>query len=318
MSGSLQVRGLRKSFGDVHAVDDVSFEVAPGELLAMIGPNGAGKSTTFNLIHGQLAPDAGSVLFEGQSLLGCSPRQIWQRGIGRTFQIAETFASFTVIENVQLALLSVDGHVFSPWRRATHYRRNDALDLLAHVGLDSQSERAAHELAYGDVKRLELAIALASQPRLLLMDEPTAGMAPAERRELMALTKSLVQQRQLAVLFTEHSMDVVFEQADRVLVLARGRPIALGTPAQVRADEEVQAVYLGQGRLTTTASPPAVSTDASAVPAPHAVSDAFRGEPLLTVQGLNASYGAARVLFDVNLQVNRGEVVALMGRNGAG
>ncbi len=318
MSGSLQVRGLRKSFGDVHAVDDVSFEVAPGELLAMIGPNGAGKSTTFNLIHGQLAPDAGSVLFEGQSLLGCSPRQIWQRGIGRTFQIAETFASFTVIENVQLALLSVDGHVFSPWRRATHYRRNDALDLLAHVGLDSQAERAAHELAYGDVKRLELAIALASQPRLLLMDEPTAGMAPAERRELMALTKSLVQQRQLAVLFTEHSMDVVFEQADRVLVLARGRPIALGTPAQVRADEEVQAVYLGQGRLTTTASPPSVSSDASAGPAPHAFSDALQAEPLLTVQGLSASYGAARVLFEVNLQVNRGEVVALMGRNGAG
>ncbi|MFM2240996.1 MAG: hypothetical protein RJA69_2370 [Pseudomonadota bacterium] len=334
MSPSLQVQGLCKSFGDVRAVDDVSFELVPGELLAMIGPNGAGKSTTFNLIHGQLAPDAGSVLFDGQSLLGCSPRQIWQCGIGRTFQIAETFASFTVIENVQMALLSVDGQAFAPWRRATHHRRADALELLAQVGLQAQAGRAAHELAYGDVKRLELAIALASQPRLLLMDEPTAGMATAERHELMALTQSLVQQRQLAVLFTEHSMDVVFEHADRVLVLARGRPIALGTPAQVRSDEQVQAVYLGQGRLThvtpsgmptqmssrQTVSSPSLALTRAAVPG-AALSDrtpAAHPEPLLTVQGLNAGYGAAQVLFDVTVQVNRGEVVALMGRNGAG
>mgnify|MGYP000081269695 FL=1 len=164
----LQVRGLRKSFGDVRAVDNVSFELAPGELLAMIGPNGAGKSTTFNLIHGQLTPDAGSVLFEGQSLLGCSPRELWHRGLGRTFQVAETFASMTVVENVQMALLSADGRMFSAWRRATAYRREDALNLLAQVGLQDQAERAGHELAYGDVKRLELAMALASQPRLLL------------------------------------------------------------------------------------------------------------------------------------------------------
>ena len=334
MSVSLQVQGLRKSFGDVHAVDNVSFELAPGELLAMIGPNGAGKSTTFNVIHGQLAPDAGSVLFEGESLLGCTPRQIWQRGIARTFQIAETFASLTVIENVQMALLSLDGRLFSPWRRATQYRRDDALDVLAQVGLASQADCAAHALAYGDVKRLELAIALASQPRLLLMDEPTAGMAPTERRELMALTQSLVQQRQLSVLFTEHSMDVVFEHADRVLVLARGRPIALGTPQQVREDEQVQAVYLGQGRLThpttqgvstqvlsrpTIASPsPAGTRDVGREATISARPSALHQVSLLTAQGLNAGYGAARVLFDVTLQVNRGEVVALMGRNGAG
>ena len=302
----LQVRGLCKAFGDVQAVDEVSFELAPGELLAMIGPNGAGKSTTFNLIHGQLVPDAGSVMFEGESLVGCSPRQIWQRGIGRTFQIAETFASFTVIENVQMALLSADGQVFSPWLRATQYRRGDALALLEQVGLETQAQRAAHELAYGDVKRLELAVALAGEPRLLLMDEPTAGMAPAERRDLMALTRSLVQERQLSVLFTEHSMDVVFEHADRVLVLARGRPIALGTPLQVREDERVQSVYLGQGRLM------------AASPRESGMPQSFPDEPLLQVQGLSAGYGAARVLFDVSLQVGRGEVVALMGRNGAG
>ena len=305
----LQVQGLCKSFGDVRAVDHVSFDLAPGELLAMIGPNGAGKSTTFNLIHGQLSPDAGAVLFEGQSLLGCTPRQIWQRGIGRTFQVAEIFASLTVIENVQMALLSTDGRVFSPWQRATQYRRGDARDLLEQVGLDTQAERAAHELAYGDAKRLELAVALAAQPRLLLMDEPTAGMAPAERRELMALTRSLVQQRQLSVLFTEHSMDVVFEHADRVLVLARGRPIALGPPEQVRADEQVQSVYLGQGRPMPSATT-GTQTQRPSGQSPRA--------PLLTVQGLSAGYGAARVLFDVSLQVGRGEVVALMGRNGAG
>ena len=244
----LQVQGLGKSFGDVRAVHDVSFHLAPGELLAMIGPNGAGKSTTFNLIHGQLAPDAGQVLLDGQSLLGCSPRQIWQRGIGRTFQIAETFVSLTVMDNVQMALLSADGRVFSPWQRATEYQRGKALELLTQVGLQEQAERAAHELAYGDVKRLELAVALASQPRLLLMDEPTAGMAPGERRELMALTKSLVQQRQLAVLFTEHSMDVVFGYADRIIVLARGRLIAEGSAQDIRNHPKVQEVYFGTGK----------------------------------------------------------------------
>ena len=322
MSGDvkgLQVRGLRKAFGDVLAVDGVSFDVAPGELLAMIGPNGAGKSTTFNVIHGQVKADAGSVMFNGQSLLGSTPRQIWQRGVGRTFQVAETFASLTVIENVQMALLSTDGRVFAPWRRATHYRCDDARELLAQVGLEAQAARAAHELAYGDVKRLELAMALASNPRLLLMDEPTAGMATAERRELMTLTRSLVRQRQLSVLFTEHSMDVVFEHADRVLVLARGQRIAMGTAQEVREDPQVQAVYLGQGRLVDDAPrAPGRSAIQSMEPARSTVSAATPAEPLLEVRQVCAGYGAARVLFDVDLQVRRGEVVALMGRNGAG
>jgi branched-chain amino acid transport system ATP-binding protein len=340
----LQVRGLCKAFGDVRAVDDVSFDVAPGELLAMIGPNGAGKSTTFNVINGQLQADAGSVTFEGQSLLGCTPQQIWQRGIARTFQIAETFASLTVIENVQMALLAVDGRAMAPWTRATRYRVQDAQTLLSQVGLASQAGRAAHELAYGDVKRLELAMALAGEPRLLLMDEPTAGMASAERRELMALTHSLVQQRGLSVLFTEHSMDVVFEHADRVLVLARGQRMALGTAQQVRDDPQVQAVYLGHGRLLQGHRPAVgVTEPVSELAGAQSVAAASQGTEghncrasrqgtegqnlrasraspcvLLDVQDLCAGYGAARILFDVNLQVQQGEVVALMGRNGAG
>jgi branched-chain amino acid transport system ATP-binding protein len=145
-------------------------------------------------------------------------------------------------------LLSADGLSRSPWQRATHYRRDDALQLLAQVHLQDQAARPCSALAYGDVKRLELAMALANQPQLLLRDEPTAGMAPEERHALMALTRSLVTQRGLAVLFTEHSMDVVFEHADRVLVMARGALIAEGTPAEVQAHPEVQAVYFGSGK----------------------------------------------------------------------
>jgi len=244
----LQVRGLRKLFGGNAAVDDVSFDLEPGEVLALIGPNGAGKSTTFNMVNGQLRPDAGSVLFEGQDLIGRKPREIWQMGVSRTFQIAETFASLTVAENVQMALLSRDAKLYSLWQRATLYRRTDALSLLGQVGHEAQAERPCNELAYGDIKRLELAIALANEPRLLLMDEPTAGMAPAERLQLMALTRTLVNQRGLAILFTEHSMDVVFGHADRILVLARGRLIAQGDAQTIREHPEVQAVYFGSGR----------------------------------------------------------------------
>ena len=244
----LDVQHLHKAFGGNQAVNDVSFSLHAGELLALIGPNGAGKSTTFNLVNGQLTPDSGSITLDGVSLIGRQPHELWHMGVSRTFQMAQTFASLTVVENVQMALLSADGQTLSPWRRATHYRQADALELLAQVQLDSQAARPCSALAYGDVKRLELAMALANQPRVLLMDEPTAGMAPDERQALMQLTRRLVNQRGVAVLFTEHSMDVVFEHADRVLVMARGARIAQGTPTQVQADPQVQAVYFGSGK----------------------------------------------------------------------
>ncbi|MEK8048665.1 ABC transporter ATP-binding protein [Ideonella sp. DXS22W] len=243
----LTVKDLGKTFGGNRAVDGISFNVAAGELLALIGPNGAGKSTTFNMVNGQLKPDSGSIRLNGQELIGRKPREIWKQGVGRTFQIAETFASLTVVENVQMALLSADGKLFSMWRRAADHRRADAMHLLDQVGMAPQADRPCSVLAYGDVKRVELAIALANDPKLLLMDEPTAGMAPKERNELMALTKRLVVERGLAVLFTEHSMDVVFAHADRVIVLARGRLIAEGTPAEIRQHPKVQEVYFGSG-----------------------------------------------------------------------
>jgi branched-chain amino acid transport system ATP-binding protein len=244
----LQVRGLGKSFGGVKAVDDVSFDLAAGELLALIGPNGAGKSTTFNMVNGQLPTDQGSILLGGRELVGRKPREIWRMGVGRTFQIAETFASLTVVENVQMALLSHDRKLFATWRRAADHRREAALALLEQVGMKAQADRPCSVLAYGDVKRVELAIAMAHSPQLLLMDEPTAGMAPSERHSLMALTRQLVIERGMAVLFTEHSMDVVFAYADRMIVLARGRLIAQGKPLEVRDDPKVQAVYFGSGR----------------------------------------------------------------------
>ena len=243
----LEVSDLHKSFGGVRAVDGVSFSVASGEVLALIGPNGAGKSTLFNLLNGQLHPDRGQVLLEGKSLHGLAPREIWALGVGRTFQIAQTFASLTVLENVQMVLLSASRQLFSFWSPAAQHQTRAAMELLAQVGMESQAARACSELAYGDVKRVELALALASDPKLLLMDEPTAGMAAEERHALMALVQQVARERNMAVLFTEHSMDVVFGFAQRVLVLFSGKIIADGDPQQIQEHEQVQQVYLGTG-----------------------------------------------------------------------
>ena len=241
----LEVRNLRKRYGGVDAVADVSFDLAAGEMLALIGPNGAGKTTCFNMLSGQLRPDAGSVHLAGRELSGLPPRAIWRLGVGRTFQIAETFGSMTALENVQMALLSREHRLFSMWRRAAAQCRDEAAQLLDAVGMAAQRERPCAVLAYGDVKRVELAIALANRPRLLLMDEPTAGMGMGERHALMALVRDLARERQLGVLFTEHSMDVVFGYAGRILVLARGRLIAQGDPESVRKDAQVREVYFG-------------------------------------------------------------------------
>jgi len=245
MSVVLEVAGLAKSFGGVRAVQGVDFAVSAGEMLALIGPNGAGKSTCFNMLNGQIRPDAGRVRLEGRDITGLAPRRVWRLGVGRTFQIAATFASMTVRENVQVALLS--HHRRFGLGFAGRAYRGEADGLLDLVGLGDAAERACGELAYGDVKRLELSIALANAPKLLLMDEPTAGMAPKERVALMRLTAQVARQRRIGVLFTEHDMDVVFEHADRVMVLNRGALIAEGSPEAVRRDRQVRAVYLGDG-----------------------------------------------------------------------
>jgi ABC-type branched-subunit amino acid transport system ATPase component len=242
----LSVGNLRKRFGGVQAVADVSFDIRAGELVALIGPNGAGKTTLFNVIDGQLAADGGQVLYEGRSLAGLSTARRTRLGIGRTFQVAQAFGSMTAMQNAQLALLAARGEqtgLGAPlWQREVEA----AGRLLQQVGLLQQAGQPAAVLAYGDLKRLELAMALAGHPRLLLMDEPTAGMAPGERTALMRLVVELARQRGMTVLFTEHSMDVVFGFAERVLVLARGQLVADGAPQAVRADVEVRRVYLGE------------------------------------------------------------------------
>jgi branched-chain amino acid transport system ATP-binding protein len=243
----LRVDALSKAFGGVDAVHDVSFNVAKSELVALIGPNGAGKTTCFNLINGQLAPDAGTISLEGARLDGLPPRAIARLGVGRTFQVAATFASMSVRENVQIALLAHAGVHRRVTRRAADCMKPQADALLERVRMTRFADQGCATLAYGDAKRVELALALAGRPRLLLMDEPTAGMSPRSRGRLMQLVSELARDEGIAVLFTEHDMDAVFEYAHRIIVLDRGRIIAEGPPAAIRANAAVQAVYLGEG-----------------------------------------------------------------------
>ena len=235
----LSVQALARAFGGVRAVDGVDFEVRRGELVALIGPNGAGKTTCFNLINGQLRADAGSVRVDGHDILGLAPAAIAQRRVGRTFQVAATFASMSVRENIEVA------------RRALHQLDDVHApdELLARVGAAELVDRHAAALAYADAKRVELAIALAGDPVLLLLDEPTAGMRLGDRTQMMEAVRAQADGDGVAVLFTEHDMDIVFGFADRVIVLDRGRVIAAGSPAQVRADAGVQRAYLGEGRV---------------------------------------------------------------------
>ena len=245
----LRVDKLAKSFGGVNAVHDVSFSVAASELVALIGPNGAGKTTCFNLVNGQLRPDSGSVRLLGSRIDGLPPRAISRMGVGRTFQVAALFASMTVRENIQLALLARAGRQLVIGARTSDCLRSEADALLERVRMTEFADQGCATLAYGNAKRVELALALAAAPRLLLMDEPTAGMSPRSRGRLMELAATLAREQRIAVLFTEHDMDVVFGHADRVIVLDYGRVIAEGPPGAVRSDPKVQAVYLGdEGR----------------------------------------------------------------------
>jgi branched-chain amino acid transport system ATP-binding protein len=241
----LEVTNLSRSFGGVTALNQVSFDLEGGQLLAMIGPNGAGKSTCFNLINGQLQPDEGSIKIDGQEVVGLKPRHIWKLGVGRTFQVTATFASMTVLENIQVALASFHKKAGSPLRKLRNLFPEEAMELLHLVGIPDYANLVCGVLSYGDLKRVELAVALTNQPRLLLMDEPTAGMEPAERKRLMDLTSSIVRSRNLGALFIEHDMDVVFTHANRIIVLNRGEKIAEGTPDQVRENDNVREVYLG-------------------------------------------------------------------------
>ena len=242
----LEAQGLAKAYGGVEAVRGVSFALEAGEMLALIGPNGAGKSTLFGMLGGQIQPDRGRIHLQGRDVTGLSPRRMFALKVARTFQVAATFTSMSVRENVQMGLISRHGELWRPLGRADRAHRRDADALLARVGLLEVADRSAAELAYGDVKRLELALALTNDPRLLLMDEPTAGMGQAERADLMRLVAAIAREEKIGVLFTEHDVEAVFTHADRILVLERGELIAEGPPDAIRRDKRVRAVYLGE------------------------------------------------------------------------
>ena len=241
----LRTCGLGKRFGGVRAVNAVDLAVPYGDVRAIIGPNGAGKTTLFNLLCGDLSHDTGDIYFAGEVVNGLPPHLLCRRGMSRTFQITSVFRRLTAFENVQTALLTQHRRHFNLVARAQRMYRAEALDLLHRVGLHDQAGKASGMLAHGDQRRLELAIALASAPRLLLLDEPTAGMAPRERHEIMALVGRIAADTGLTVVFTEHDMDVVFAVARRITVLHQGAVLAEDVPAAVRSNAEVQRVYLG-------------------------------------------------------------------------
>jgi branched-chain amino acid transport system ATP-binding protein len=241
----LEVRGLSKSFAGFRAVTDVHLAVAEGEIAAVIGPNGAGKSTLFNLITGHLRPTAGQVFVAGRDVTGVAPYRICGMGLGRSFQRTNIFPKLTVRDNVQAALLAHRGQGPNFWSRASQLCRGEAEGLLASIGLTRQAATTAGTLSYGNQKQLELGIALASDPKILLLDEPTAGMSASETHETMALIGRIARERKLTLLFTEHDMAVVFSIAQRIAVMHQGRVIAHGDPEAVRADAQVRRVYLG-------------------------------------------------------------------------
>lgn len=243
----LEISGLSKSFGGFHAVSDVCLTVETRQIAAVIGPNGAGKSTLFNLITGHLRADRGTVRLDGRDVTGAPPHRICRMGVGRSFQRTNIFTKLTVFENLQAAYLVHHRRGTNFWGRSEAFYRDETARLLVSIGLAGQESTIAGTLSYGNQKQLELGLALASDPHLLLLDEPTAGMSATETHETIQLLERIAAERELTLLFTEHDMDVVFSIAQKIAVLHQGRVIAEGTPAEVRGDAEVRRVYLGHG-----------------------------------------------------------------------
>ena len=242
----LRVEGLSKSFGGLMAVHNVSFSIQQGERCAIIGPNGAGKSTLFNLLTGHLHPDGGRVYFQEEEITGLPPHRICRKRISRSFQRVNIFPMLSVFENIQVALLAVQRKskmIFSPARKMA---RQETERLLENIGLQEQRDVISGTLSHGDQKRLELGIALAGDPLLLLLDEPTQGMSPDETAATMALIDRITREREITLLFVEHDIGTVFALAEVIRVLHLGTLIAEGKPDEIRANDEVQRIYLGE------------------------------------------------------------------------
>jgi branched-chain amino acid transport system ATP-binding protein len=244
----LSVRNLSKAFGGVHAVEDVSLDVQVREKVALIGPNGAGKTTFYNMLSGRMRPSAGSVAFEGRDVTGLPPHRISRLGISRSFQITNIFGELTARQNVEVALTALHDKGLQMFRLASRDRalREEAQQVLERLGLGELAGSRAGVLSYGDKRLLEIAIVLATRPRLVLLDEPTAGMTPEETRQVTRLVRELAASNAYTFLITEHDMSVVFDLADRIVVMHRGRLLAQGTPEEIRNNREVREAYLGE------------------------------------------------------------------------
>ena len=242
----LEVRELTKAFDGFIAVSRVSFDVPKGSVSAIIGPNGAGKTTLFNLITGHLRPDTGRVVLNGRDVTGVPPHELCRIGVGRSFQRTNIFAKLTVYENVQAAFVSHRGRGWNVFTPVRDLYRDETLQLLDSLGLAGRAGEVAGFLSHGAQKQLELGLALALEPEILLLDEPTAGMSATETREAIRLIERIARERGLTLLFTEHDMEVVFSISERITVLHQGRVIANGPPDEVRRDEAVRRVYLGE------------------------------------------------------------------------
>ncbi len=299
----LDVRNLTKRFGALAAVDGASFQVRRGELRSIIGPNGAGKTTLFNCLTGLLAVDRGQAVFRGTAITAMLPHRIVACGVSRSFQIISVFHALTVFENVRIAAQAKHRCRFAMLADAESFTdlNDEALRLVAAVGLGDQAVAVAANLSHGDQRLLEIAIALATRPELLLLDEPLAGLAAHERGRVADLIRAL--HRSLAIVLIDHDIDQVLALSDRITVLHQGRVIAEGEPAEIQQNAEVQTAYLGHLALASGTA----ATSARRV-----------GEPLLSVRGVNTFYGKSHVLHGVSLDVFEGELVALLGRNGAG
>ena len=244
----LECRNLRKTFSGFVATNDVSLSVEKNRITAVIGPNGAGKSTLFNLITGHLQPDSGEVELEGHDITGIPPHKICGMGIARSFQRTNIFPKLTVYENIQAAFIAHSGRGYDMWGISERLFRSETEEMIGQLALQDIAGTIAGEVSHGAQKQVELGIALAGKPRMLLLDEPTAGMSAQETHESIALLDRIAKERDLTLLFTEHDMDVVFSIAHKIAVLHQGRIIAIGTPDEVRSNEEVRRVYLGGGK----------------------------------------------------------------------
>ena len=288
----LQVNGASKRFGSLVAIDDVSLTIEPGELRAIIGPNGAGKTTFFNLVSGLIAPTAGSIRFEGEDITALAPEERVRRGMARTFQITEIFPELSVADNIRVAVEIAAGYRLKPWlgaeARAVVAARVD--ELLEMGGLADKRDVRAGALSHGDQRAAEIMMSLALRPRLLMLDEPTAGMGDQETYDIARLIRRLHRQERLTIMLIEHDMRVVFNLADRIMVLAEGRVLAEGAPQEIADSDKVQAAYLGKAARMIA----------------------------LRADAIHAFYGKSHILHGVSLEVREGEIVALLGRNGAG